>query len=59
MPAPPTEHKGDEAAAEWVGRCISTRQHEHPDEDTGQSYIICARIYEESTGVKITRGGKE
>lgn len=59
MPAPPTEHKGDKEASEWVSRCISTRQDEHPDEDSGQSFIICARIYEESTGVKIARGGKK
>jgi len=57
MPAPPKKHISQEAAKDWMSDCISTRQHEHPDEDTDQSVAICANIYKKATGVEIKRGG--
>jgi len=40
----PVPHKG-EAEKEYVSRCISVRQHEHPGEPVKQSAAICHSMY--------------
>ena len=53
------KNSSDKEVANWISKCISTRQHENPDEEQDQSYVICARQAEEATGKKMLRGGKK
>ena len=46
----------DKAIANWVGKCISTRQHENPDEENDQSVAICISQARKTTGKPIKRG---
>ena len=48
----------DKEIANWVSKCISTRQHENPDEENDQSVAICISRAREATGKPIKRGGK-
>ena len=48
---------GDKEIANWVSNCISTRQHENPDEENDQSVAICISQARKATGKAIKRGG--
>lgn len=47
----------DKEIANWVSKCISTRQRENPDEDRDQSVAICFSQAREATGKQLRRGG--
>jgi len=48
----------DKEIANWISKCISTRQHENPDEENDQSVAICISQARKATGRPIKRGGK-
>lgn len=48
----------DKEIANWVSKCISTRQRESPDEEQDQSVAICFSQAREATGKTLRRGGK-
>jgi hypothetical protein len=37
-----------ESQSDFVSRCISVRQHEHPDEDTKQSSAVCYSVWSDN-----------
>jgi hypothetical protein len=45
----PTPRKGESQKA-YVSRCISMRQHEHPEENTKQSAAVCYSMYRKHSG---------
>jgi len=61
MPVPGgTPEKGDRKGWEqWIGRCISFRQGENPDEAQDQSVAICISEASEKSGINFQRGGKK
>ena len=49
-----TKQSSDKEKADWISRCISTRQHEN-QEDVDQSTAICFSMLREA-GVPVRRG---
>lgn len=39
-----------EKKKDWIARCISTRQKEHPDEKTDQSTAVCYSMWRDKHG---------
>jgi len=48
----------DKEISNWVSKCISTRQHENPNEENDQSIRICFEMARKATGKQIRQGGK-